>query len=709
MKLSIIVVTWNNENFIEQALKSCIEPDIEDYEVIVVHNASNDRTGSLIRRATRGFECLFQIVENEKNEGLGEARNIGLRHARGKYIAFLDGDDWFANGSVSRIVEIVDKTESELVIFNHCRTWDNGTTRQNAKSYLLKEGFASDPARRKALLANFGVAWNKVYRRELIDRNNMRFNRRLYEDVDWNFIALTSSKSIYTIPDTLINYRQRSGSITKSASERHFDILDQYRDVLAMLEKHPDRMQNYGDAIYRYARAQIFTVVDARHRLPHRLVGKYLKEAHHLLKQWRSSLGIERLDRRLMVCRLGSPNLYFALLSAHSVLKPLRKHTRRFQPRKLAKWVRLLIYRRVFLLLPVRNNRVYCESFWGAKIDCNPRAIADGLLANGAFEVAFGLKNTAHETPYQTIKIGSLKYYAYLATAKYVVSNTNIAGDIVKRKGTKHVQTWHGTPWKTMGLDIKPYNPKEMNWSAFARRSRRWDYVLSSNPYSSAVWRRSCPYEYKMLETGYPRNDVLFHSKPETVASIKASFQIPPSKKVALYAPTFREHTRNSRLELDASPFDFDKAAKALGDEYVLLVRSHYFNSGTNSISSVIDASHHANTNELLLAVDLLITDYSSIMFDFACLGRPILLYAYDYQEYRSTRGSYFDLRDIPPGHISFDMEDLEIALKHRIFASHENNLRLKAFQEEFCPWDDGHATDRVLNEVFKLGPKQIQ
>src|SRR5699024_5102614 len=142
-----------------------------------------------------------------------------------------------------------------------------------------------------------------------------------------------------------------------------------------------------------------------------------------------------------------------------------------------------------------------------------------------------------------------------------------------KRDGTVHVQTHHGTPLKKMGLDIRTSNPKAMNWRHFARRCRRWDIVISSNPYSSEIWRRAMPYDYRLIESGYPRNDVLFDEDHDRSCFLKERMGVTAGKNVALYAPTWREYGNGTQFNLPVSPSDLKHA---LGDEYVVLIRAHH-------------------------------------------------------------------------------------------------------------------------------------
>jgi CDP-glycerol glycerophosphotransferase (TagB/SpsB family) len=696
--LSIIVVTWNNENFIEQALASCIDPDIQNYEIIVVHNASDDRTGEMVQRAIAGNEGLFQVIENEKNEGLGEARNIGMSQARGEYIMFLDGDDWYEPQGILRVTERLIAHSPDVLVFNHQRAWDTGRKKKNKLTHLLTERDVTSSEDRSIIMRNFCVCWNKAYKLSFIKSIEGQFPNGHYEDIIWTFRSLFFAQSCHVIPDAILNYRQRTGSITRSVDARHMDILKQYEGLLRTVRDNSDVADAYGLFAYQHARSQILNVVNSRDRLPHELENQFLAHASELLYRWRQLLGITKRDTQLRAAHTGRAWVY---------------HTTRYaaaQKRATKRWLRTKkvrlkrrIYKHIMLRLPINDRRVYLESYWGKKAACNPLAIADSLEKTGKYEAIFGFQKKALvpvDFRYPVVRIGSLPYYLAMASSKFIVSNGNVGNAIVKREEQVHIQTQHGTPLKVMGLDIRPHRPRDMHWGAFAKRCRRWDYLLSSNPYSTRVWRQAMPYNYKVVESGYPRNDIFFNATASDTQAIKDRFGIPNGKKVALYAPTFRDEDRRGLRQPPVTP---EAMLAALGNDYVLLLRSHYFTKDVIKASSdrIIDVAAHPVSEELFLVTDLLITDYSSSMFDYACLKRPILLFMYDYEEYKAKRGMYFDIREEPPGAIAETGEEFLQALRTRSFESADNMQLLERFSTKFCPWDDGQAADRVVEQVF--------
>ncbi|MDS1141174.1 glycosyltransferase [Pusillimonas sp. SM2304] len=314
--LSIIVVAWNDEKFIGQALASCIDHSFKDYEVIVVNNGSTDRTGELIRQTAIGREDTFRIIENKENEGPGEGRNIGIVHARGEYLMFLDGDDWFEPGAVAEVAAHLQKKNPDVLMFNHQRVWDNGLKISNLPNRYTNLGHEdrdlSLHSERQGAIRNLHTLWNKAYRRRFIESIEISLPKLChYEDMVWSFTAMIKAKSCYFISKTILNYRQRSGSITKSADDRHFEIFSQSRRLIELLNQEPEYNEWYGPLAYEYNRSLIFGLINTRLRVPKPRESEYLRKAASLLYEWRSEVGITKPDWLLFAAKTGNKNFYF--------------------------------------------------------------------------------------------------------------------------------------------------------------------------------------------------------------------------------------------------------------------------------------------------------------------------------------------------------------------------------------------------------------
>jgi CDP-glycerol glycerophosphotransferase (TagB/SpsB family) len=202
------------------------------------------------------------------------------------------------------------------------------------------------------------------------------------------------------------------------------------------------------------------------------------------------------------------------------------------------------------------------------------------------------------------------------------------------------------------------------------------------------------PGTYETLEVGYPRNDRLAAATPGDVERVRASLGIAPGQTAVLYAPTHREYE-----EAYVPRLDLGRLAAALGPDHVVLVRPHYFYDPEPLVGAqLVDVASHPSVEELCLAADVLLTDYSSIMFDYAVLDRPIVIHAPDWDEYRARRGVYFDLLAEPPGAVTRTQQEVVEALAERADGERA------AFRERFCALDDGHAAERVVRRVWGLG-----
>jgi CDP-glycerol glycerophosphotransferase len=366
------------------------------------------------------------------------------------------------------------------------------------------------------------------------------------------------------------------------------------------------------------------------------------------------------------------------------------------------------LYYRSQLLLPVDRSLALYAAYWYRGLACNPAAIA-AKAAELVPEVravwVIGRSRVAAVPPgVDYVVAGTLAYYRALARARYLVNNVNWPNMMVKRRGTTHVMTHHGTPLKMMGMDQldHPGAVRDADFAAQMRRADRWDFSVSANAHTTIAWDRAYPCGYETLEVGYPRNDRLATATAADAAAIRERLGIAPGHRAVLYLPTYREW-----LPKGAYVLDVERLADALGPETVLLVRAHYFYVGAdkagrtpNGASRIVDVSGYPTVEDLYLAADVLLTDYSSAMFDFAVLDRPLVIYAPDWPVYRDLRGVYFDLLAGPPGPVAAEFDELLRIFQERRW----DDAARRAFRERFCYLDDGNAAERVIRRVFRDG-----
>ncbi|MEU7012348.1 CDP-glycerol glycerophosphotransferase family protein [Streptomyces sp. NPDC046385] len=361
---------------------------------------------------------------------------------------------------------------------------------------------------------------------------------------------------------------------------------------------------------------------------------------------------------------------------------------------------------------PLKDTVLYA-SFSGRQFSDSPRAVYEELLRQGSeLEHVWVVEDRRAEIPegVRVIRRWSREWYEALGNSRYIVTNTHLPFWIRRREGQVIVQTWHGTPLKRIGHDIDSVQFADRKYlSKVAEETPSWSFLVSPNRFSTPIMKRAFQFDGEILESGYPRNDVLLSDKTEDLArTVREKIGLPEGKKVVLYAPTWRDdqfyQAGNYKFDLRV---DIEKAAERLGEDHILLVRKH-----SNIVDAVpgagdgfvFDVSSYPDIAELFLITDVLVTDYSSLMFDFANTGRPMLFFTYDLEYYRDQlRGFYFDFEKRAPGPLLQTSDELIDALGDidRISAGYTDAYR--EFRDVFCDLDDGHAAERVITRMLEL------
>jgi CDP-glycerol glycerophosphotransferase len=354
------------------------------------------------------------------------------------------------------------------------------------------------------------------------------------------------------------------------------------------------------------------------------------------------------------------------------------------------------------------RRRAFYNSFNGQFSD-SPRAIYEELARRGATMEHAWIADGTHFPPgVKTVAPYSLGYLREAGRAGYVVSNRQMPNNFRKRPGATYLQTWHGTPLKRIGFDNDRWKERPRGLEHMARDFAKWDFLVSQNPFSTEIFRRAFRFDGEVLETGYPRNDILnAPDAADTRARVRAALGIEDGVRAILYAPTWRDNLIDDRGALRFSPaLDLDRLEAALGTEYRLLLRLHHLvrPSASREFGSFVqNVSDYADIRDLYVAADVLITDYSSAMFDFAVSGKPIVFFCHDIDEYRdSVRGFYFDLEAEAPGPMCRTTHGVIDAIRDLDSVHAAHAARYVRFRERFCPFDDGGAAGRVVERVMR-------
>jgi CDP-glycerol glycerophosphotransferase len=353
---------------------------------------------------------------------------------------------------------------------------------------------------------------------------------------------------------------------------------------------------------------------------------------------------------------------------------------------------------------------MFFESFGGNTVSSSPKEI-DRAVASLDPEIkrVWSVRDYSVPVPdgAHAVVVGSEEWMRWLATSEVLVNNNNFPHYFRKANQQKYIQTWHGTPLKKIGDDVPGAN-LSLRYRALMKKEagQEWDLLLAQSPWAAEHLSRAFDYGGPIFYKGYPHNDVLNdRERGEQIRrKVKQVYGLRDSQKVVLYAPTWRDNLKDPSGVYSRVDFlGLEAAAAALGDSFVILYRGHansVFAKQNKMPSGVIDVTLHPDVNDLILVSDMMLTDYSSIMFDYVVTGKPIAFVAPDLTQYRDeTRGFYFDFEAEAPGPIFSTGEAAVSWIRDLSRSSHEHSERYARFVDKFAPMDDGDAVQRLIDE----------
>ncbi len=397
-----------------------------------------------------------------------------------------------------------------------------------------------------------------------------------------------------------------------------------------------------------------------------------------------------------------------------------KKKIKQMIPNEQNNWRnKLRLYRKIAKHVSTDDKTILFQSSVGRNYSGNTRYIYEEMIEKGLdkeYKCYWVFEKSVYDKidlPGNAKKLdkSSFKFLYTSLKSKYWIFDTRQPNYLKKPKDTVFIETWHGTPLKKLALDMEKVdmsgntNIKQYR-KRFKKHTSQWNYLISQNSYSTEIFRRAFAFNGEMLEIGYPRNDILFSkNNDEDIEKIKEKMDIPKDKKVMLYAPTWRDNEfyKNGIYKF-ATQMDFEAMKESLGDEYVLIVKYHY------SVKDNIDWEKYApfiiecnelwDIQELYLISDILITDYSSVMFDYAILKRPMFFFTYDLEFYKNNlRDFYFDMVEEVPGPIVMNTEELikEIAEFTEESYMEKYGEKYNKFTEKYNEFDDGTASSEII------------
>ncbi|AZU64000.1 bifunctional glycosyltransferase/CDP-glycerol:glycerophosphate glycerophosphotransferase [Neobacillus mesonae] len=701
-RVSIIIPFYNTLEFVEDCLNSVLKQTYSSIEIIVINDGSDSEN-------TRYLESLIvddRIVylKNETRRGVAYSRNKGLKAATGEFVFFLDSDDLLTEDAIELLVAQIQ--EYPVVV---------GRTKRLLRPSDLEFSVDSSELaaeRSKETLFKAGSILNVLIRSEFIKEHHIEFSEGTegYSDLSAVIPVILHSKDLPSINIPTYYKRVRNDPISNPSlvqrpiDERTHEFITVYKGLRNKYGKYVEAKQYLDQTFLRFYRRQVINIFKDVNRFD------------------------EMFDLTASAVKVLNPN---SIASQPSHIKKELKQLKNSNKVKFQKALRFhieawdfknaikgftrlkrYIYKKVFLKFPLKENYIIFESFLGKNFSDSPRNIYEYIIENNLDYQCiwvFNDKNRKIPGNAKIVKRFSLAYYYYFAVSKYWINNMRQPLHLVKRDGNVFLETWHGTPLKKLVFDMKEvYSANPRYKRDFYMQSRAWDYLLSPNRYSSEIFNRAFKFDNEMLEYGYPRNDILYSPKKDEIAErVKETIGIPKDKKVVLYAPTWRDddYYEPGKYKFQLQ-LDLHKMKEVLGDEYVVALRMHYFIADDINVEGLDDfafnLSKYDDIAELYLISDILITDYSSVFFDYANLKRPILFFTYDLDKYRDQlRGFYLDFENDAPGPLLRTSDEVIEAIANIETVKKEYASRYEGFYEMFCSWHDGKSTEKVVKKVL--------
>ena len=376
-------------------------------------------------------------------------------------------------------------------------------------------------------------------------------------------------------------------------------------------------------------------------------------------------------------------------------LEYLLKHNMTIQA--LYKYSMSTVFHTLGLFVKTDSKLILFNSFSGKKYNDSPKVLFKALVSdkrfkNFQFVWAFEEPEKFKIPNAKSIKIDSWEYFKTSLQARIWISSVNIERGLhYKNENTIYINTWHGAGTKKIGNACS--GRKDYDFTTV-------DIMLVQSHFEKEIFERDflCNSEAIRI-VGFPRNDELFHITNSQRNQLKIQFNIPEGKKVILYAPTWRDSKDGGMSYEFIPPIHMDKWKKHLSDNYIMLFRMHAFTTKFEMQYDEFarDVSGYDNLNHILAITDVLVTDYSTIVYDSAIAGIPFICFGFDYDTYKDERGFYYDLDEVYPGGV-MRTED-EVIRRIKIVASGADKEAYSAFRRKYIE-AGGNSTAQIIDEL---------
>lgn len=743
-KLTIIIPLLRKPKHLKQCLDSIAEQNLHNIDVLLVLDARMKHLEESFDELAQKYKTSFKIrhIVCDDGYGISAVRNYGLMNCTGEYVYFMEEEDYLAPATLQQLLDAVPNLPVSMVY-----------SRVKPKERLLS-GIHEEYEEEVQFL--FETDENKLSKRPVMDqvaatyerpaieymaelRNNLEdytvlgcmFHRNFLKDNDIWFC-----NDVHIYPDALficqvlINatetkrveegaYIRRSGTF-HYAEEKYYDEQDQLTDY----------MKCY-DQTYSYCISNLAVMLIVQETMCSRYVNVAVRQiCKSKDRDWQQGIydvfanQMKRIDKRVIASFSKADRKHLTLLlngnlqASISYMSRFIKIKKREHLFKKKSYFLRAVAERLFGDMDILERYIVFESGHGHRYYGDPKYIYQYLQENfpGEYKCIWVVNDSelAKRIDGKAIKVKrlSLRYYYYILRAKYWVNDTRQPIWWYKSKEQKYICTWLGTPMQKLFLD----NPAFEQSSALVKRGvkaqvQQWDYLLSANSYTTKHYQSAFGIEKeKILEIGNPRNDILTApNAEERKKKLMEEMGLPKDKKTILYAPVWREEEATDIEGYYKLQLGLHRMKEQMEKDYIVLIRIHDYITGKIILDKalegfVYDFSFYDDVQELLLISDFMITDYSSMVFDYAYLKRPIFFYLYDLNLLESQKNHfYFDFEtEQLPGPLCHTTQEIIDHIKNIDKVKEEYKQPYENFVNCFCNKKDDKSAERLCRTVFE-------
>lgn len=719
-KVSIIVPVYNVEKYIEKCLNSLVNQTLEDIEIILVNDGSTDKSQTIIEQYQKKYPDVIKAYST-KNGGAAKARNYALEHVTGEYIGFVDSDDYISEEMYEKLYNQAKKENADIVCCNYYRVkMEKKFNKMNFgnKNILKEDVFNKSIYESKLLFDEVPYLWNKIFKTEMIKSNHFAFDNelRIYEDLLFTYKAFAKANKISRVEEALYFYIvAREGALTQILTEKRFDIFKMYERLTAYY-KEIGKYEEMKEALLYAFIKHIYVMLEKKTSWKEKKIKRrYLKESFQYLNnnfpEWKENMYFELQNRDKkkylsklywQLCIIVGVNIIPAWNRGKKILKKGSRVIFFRRPGAVyVKYCKKKIDDKSIFIFPQQGSNINGNMFYIVKeLVNNPKYSDYSIYIGYNVECKRKFKNLLES--YQLfkrvklVKNKTVKFAKRLATVKYLFTDTSFPVYYTKRQGQVYLNTWHGTPLKTLGKST------ENDFFDIANVQKNFvisDYLLYPSEFMKDIMIKDYMLEgiadNQIMLCGYPRNEVFFRQDTEKVKE-KLGLK---DKTVIAYMPTWRGSVRSfdKEVQLEIIENYIEQISKSLKKDQILYANMHPY------IGDKLDLSKYENvktfpktfeTYDFLSICDILITDYSSVFFDYAITKKKVILFTYDKEEYFKDRGVYLELEELP-----FPKVETVEALIKEINAP--INYQVQSFLEKYCKYEKSNISELVCQKVI--------